>query len=84
MVRTVMMADGHPVDRDETDTLMAFNLIAGTNGQQRGGERERLARLGDVPPAYLPPAPRPGPFGALCRCGTRGVHPTQAGDHRPA
>jgi hypothetical protein len=39
------------------------------------GTDERLARLGEVPTRYLPPAPRvAAPTGALCDCGARGAH----------
>lgn len=40
----------------------------------RPGADERLARLGDVDPRYLPPAPRLRPFGDLHSCGIRGDH----------
>lgn len=53
-------------------SVHAVPVVPGRHGQQRHGEHERLARLGDVESRYLPPAPRVQPPGTLCTCGARG------------
>lgn len=55
-------------------SVYAVPVVPGPYAQQPGGELERLARMGEVPPAYLPPPPRGQgrPWDPLCACGVRG------------